>query len=119
MDRLKFVVEDACQSAMFTKDDISLQKIAGISKKSHWVALVRLDSTSKDGYLQSQLAQCKSLDYMPQTSMSVKVEIEVPKYCQNDNEQRYRCGSKRIPFNYHHTKRQLEYAVDVLSLIHI
>ena len=79
IDKLKFVVEDACQSAMFTEDDISLQKIVGISEKKHWVALVRLDSTSKDGYLQSQLAQCK-IDYMPQTSINVKVEIKLPKH---------------------------------------
>ena len=100
-DKLKFVVEDACLSALFTENDISLQKIVGISGKKKWVALVQLDSTSKDGYLQSQLAKCKSLDYMPQTSMTVKVEKE-------DN-------NKRVPFKHHHTGRQLEYAVDVVG----
>eukprot|EP00944_MAST-04C_sp_MAST-4C-sp1_P010950 g10950.t1 len=160
MDRLKFVVEDACQSSMFTQDDISVQKIASMKTK-RWVALVRLDSTSKGGYLQSQLAQCKSLDYISQTSMSVKVELEVPKYCKYTKCVKYkcsecvvktlgstntttvgdedcigsrmkcmeedkndclrkepswkRCGYKRVPYNHHHTKRQLEYAADVIG----
>ena len=208
-DKLVFNVEDACESDMFTDKDISLQKIS-FGDSTHWVALVKLDSSSKYGYLQSQLAQCKNLDYMPQTSINVKVEIKLPKHCFNykclrhekvceeyieestyeeciltlayGNEtrtetkscsnvcmdwerkcrhepygrrgyngkkggrgyyhshcksfqkgtkkncnrwgngkclehvrERYVCGDKRVPFKHHHTKRQLEYAVDVVG----
>merc|ERR1711871_513164 len=84
-DKLVFNVEDACESDMFTDKDISLQKISS-GDSTHWVALVKLDSSSKYGYLQSQLAQCKNLDYMPQTSINVKVEIKLPKHCFN-----YKC----------------------------
>eukprot|EP00944_MAST-04C_sp_MAST-4C-sp1_P011936 g11936.t1 len=108
---LKFVVGDACKSAMFTENDISLQKI-GPEHSKHWVALVQLDSTSKDGYLRSQLAHCKSLDYVPMTSMTVKVEKKVLN-CRNKGYKEIECSHEYRPLYHHHTKRQLEYAVDV------
>eukprot|EP00944_MAST-04C_sp_MAST-4C-sp1_P016172 g16172.t1 len=72
--KTKFIVKDGCASPLFSANDISIQKIEidGRSKKE-WVALVKLDSTSKDGYLQNELERCKDLDYVPQTRVSVQV----------------------------------------------
>merc|ERR1712167_427355 len=81
---VQYIVDDGCASPLFTANDISLQEIAVDGKKNkEWVALVQLDSTSKDGYLQNELGHCKTLDYVPQTRVSVEVKLRTPtkKYC--------------------------------------
>merc|ERR1712072_526078 len=91
--KTKFIVKDVCASPLFSANDISIQKIEidGRSKKE-WVALVKLDSTSKDGYLQNELERCKDLDYVPRTRMSV-----LP----------------LVPVIHNHTGLELEYTVDM------
>eukprot|EP00943_MAST-04B_sp_MAST-4B-sp1_P008398 g8398.t1 len=82
----KYIVEDACTTPLFTPKDISLQEqvlAMHETENREWVAFVKLDSTSKDGYLQNEVAYCKDLDYVPRTSVNVKVEQATPQYCNN------------------------------------
>ena len=138
----RYIVDDGCASPLFTANDISLQEINVNGKKNkEWVALVQLDSTSKDGYLQNELAHCKTLDYVPQTRVSVEVKLRTPtkKYCEyrecvkrDDRRRRRRlqtnlkdcikwetktkhCGwtYPYLPATHYHTKRPLEYTVDM------
>eukprot|EP00944_MAST-04C_sp_MAST-4C-sp1_P003074 g3074.t1 len=73
----RFIVEDGCSTPLFTASDISLQKIKVNETEKNWVAFVHLDSTSKEGYLQSELANCKYLNYVPQTSVK-EIVVEEP-----------------------------------------
>ena len=77
----RYIVEDGCATPLFTAKDISLQEIAVNAKeeKREWVALVQLDTASKDGYLQNEMAHCKTLDYLPQTRVNVKVKVRTKK----------------------------------------
>merc|ERR1711988_566009 len=138
----RYIVDDGCASPLFTANDISLQEIdvtRSKSKSREWVALVQLDSTSKDGYLQNELAHCNTLDYVPQTRVSVKVEVPTPtkKYCEYQvcvakaakaanaanevgdcikwEKRRRHCDwtYPYLPARHYHTKRPLEYTVDM------
>ena len=117
----KYIVDDGCSSPLFTAKDISLQEIAVNAKQEReWVALVQLDSRSENGYLQNELAHCKNLDYVPQTRVSVGVEVREPKICTKEvcsilkcQIQSYQCGWKYVPAKHYHTKEALEYTVDM------
>jgi hypothetical protein len=132
-ERIKYAVDndEGCATPLFSPKDISLQQIKG-----DWVALVKLDSKSKAGYLQSEVANCKTLDYLPQSIIKVNILQTVKKFCKHqvhcggDDRRRrrrrrrrlfrsltrcrvvtYPCGYKDIPLSHYHTKQPLEYTV--------
>ena len=112
----RYIVDDGCASPLFAAKDISLQDIAVDGKKNkEWVALVQLDSTSKDGYLQNELAHCKTLDYVPQTRVSVEVKLRTPTQIPCRWNHKLNCGwtYPYLPAKHYHTKRPLEYTVDM------
>ncbi len=125
--QIKYSIDNdgGCATPLFSPRDISLQRVKGT-----WVALVKLDSKSKTGYLQNEVANCKNLDYMPQNIIKVNVLQTVKKYCirhvscgDNDRRrrrlfhslecgpQKYFCGYKDIPVPHYHTKQPLEYTI--------
>merc|ERR1712072_1321217 len=121
--KTKFIVKDGCASPLFSANDISIQKIEidGRSKKE-WVALVKLDSTSKDGYLQNEVKRCKDLDYVPQTRVSVQVDTPTLRLCLVNHTDVAMVSSEKkatepcwkdLPVKHHHTGLELEYTVDM------
>eukprot|EP00942_MAST-04A_sp_MAST-4A-sp1_P015099 g15099.t1 len=100
----KYVVRDGCSSPLFNAEDISLQKI-DTGKNQEWVSLIQLDTTSRDGYIQKELANCKKLPYVPQTR--VVVNVEMPKRCDEKECVEY------IPARYHHNGQPLKYTIDI------
>ena len=80
---IKFEVTDECSSPMFSPNDISLQNIAIDGKQdAKWVAIIKLDSTTKNGYIRNELLKCKSLDYLPKTNLEVRIFVDPSGCCE-------------------------------------
>ena len=122
----KFFVDDGCSSKLFASEDISIQEIE-VNGKLEWVAVVKLNSGSANGYLQNEVRRCMSLDYVPQTSVRVRVHIPKTKYCKHkyctptlSGSRRCRlvetpCGQEYVPAHHYHTKRPISYRVDMIG----
>ena len=103
----KFIVDDTCYRPLFSAQDISIQQVE-MNGKKEWVALVKLDSSSPDGYLQSEVSQCMSLDYMPMSIVTVRVMRPEVRDCHD-----FECEQRFVPMRHHHTKYPISYRLDI------
>jgi hypothetical protein len=109
---LRYIVKDDCGSPMFLPESISLQKIQ-VLDKMEWVGLVTLDSTSEDGYLRREIPQCKTLPYLPKTTVETKVFVDMNNCCEGTRDVA-KCKKMCLePLRHYHTKQPLEYKVAV------
>ena len=75
--RYEVLNKDKC-SSLLKPQDISLQKIFIDGRKQEkWVFVAKLDSTSEDGYLKSELPHCKALPYLPSTNLEIKPYLDI------------------------------------------
>ena len=78
----RYEVSDDCPTPMFTANDISLQNIDGMD-----LFIVKLDSTSPNGYLKRELPQCGTRNNMafkphiPRTTIDVKIWLDHNSCC--------------------------------------
>ena len=78
-----------------------------------WVGLVTLDSTSEDGYLRREIPQCKTLPYLPKTTVETKVFVDMNNCCEGTRDVA-KCKKMCLePLRHYHTKQPLEYKVAV------
>ena len=83
-NRARFSVSDVCSPIpMLNADGISMQKIRTdpFKDEKKWVFLMNLDSESKKGYLQSELSQCKTTNYLPTSNVNVAMYIDKEGCC--------------------------------------
>jgi len=118
-ERLKYDIKNDkdCSTPLFTPEDISMQRISLDSKRKSWVVIVKLDSKSKTSYIR-EAASCKSLPYLPTSSITVSVKQRVTKKkCPKNPIRRGFHGCKTydvyIPMLHHHTKRPIGYEIDM------
>eukprot|EP00942_MAST-04A_sp_MAST-4A-sp1_P004599 g4599.t1 len=82
---LRYNVNDnSCPAApLFTANDISIQQVNmdTIGKEKEWVAVVNLNTQSKNGYLQSELPYCKAREYLIGAKVEVKAYIDDSNCC--------------------------------------
>ena len=76
--RIKWKITDSCPSKLFTADDILLQQVKNDFKgmEKEWVAVVNLNTQSKNGYLQSELPYCKVRKYLIGAKTVVKAYVD-------------------------------------------
>jgi hypothetical protein len=73
----RYEITDDCPTPMFTANDISLQKIDNMD-----LFIVKLDSTSPNGYLKRELPQCGTKNnvalkpHIPRTTIDVKIWLD-------------------------------------------
>ena len=73
----RYEISDDCPTPMFTANDISLQNIDGMD-----LFIVKLDSTSPNGYLKKELPQCGARNneelkpHIPKTTIDVKIWLD-------------------------------------------
>jgi hypothetical protein len=113
---VKFEVTDACSSPLFSPNDISLQNIAVDGKKNtKWVGIIKLDSTTKSGYLHN-LLRCRSLNYIPRTQVGIRIFVD-PNRCCEGTKDASECKEKCIslkPMKHHfHKENDMVYTVDM------
>ena len=78
----RYEISDDCPTPMFTANDISLQNIDGMD-----LFIVKLDSTSPNGYLKRELPQCGTKNNMafkphiPRTTIDVKIWLDHNSCC--------------------------------------
>jgi hypothetical protein len=73
------VNDDSCPAApLFTANDISVQQVNMDTKgkAKEWVAVVNLNTQDKNGYLQSELPNCKVKDYLIGAKIQVKAFVD-------------------------------------------
>lgn len=79
-DSFRYQISDSCPTKMFGAEDITIQNIAvdTFSGKKEWVALVKLNSKSKEGYLQHNMKQCMQENgALPGVDITTKVMVAV------------------------------------------
>ena len=84
-----------------------------VENKMEWVGLVTLDSESADGYIRREIPQCRTLPYLPHTSVNVKVFVDMDNCCEGTRDADKCDKSCLKPLNHFHTKQHLEYDIDV------
>ena len=78
----RYEISDDCPTPMFTANDISLQNIDGMD-----LFIVKLDSTSPNGYLKKELPQCGARNneelkpHIPRTTIDVKIWLDHEECC--------------------------------------
>ena len=82
---LRYDIKDtSCPAApLFTPKDISIQQVNmdTLGKEKEWVAVVNLNTQSKNGYLQSELPYCKAREYLIGAKVEVKAYIDDSNCC--------------------------------------
>ena len=114
--RYEVLNKDKC-SSLLKPQDISLQKIFIDGRKQEkWVFVAKLDSTSEDGYLKSELPHCKALPYLPSTNLEIKPYLDIDDCCKSTKDKSLcekSCMKKLKPLKHKHTGRNLEYSLHV------
>ena len=84
-NKLRYKVDDhsSCPAPLFTAEDISLQqvKMDVAGDETEWVAVVNLNTKSKDGYLQRELPYCESRNYLIGTEIKVRAYYDDVECC--------------------------------------
>merc|ERR1712167_6495 len=78
------IIDGGCPAApLFTAKDISIQQVNmdTLGKEKEWVAVVNLNTQSKNGYLQSELRYCKAREYLIGAKVEVKAYIDDSNCC--------------------------------------
>jgi hypothetical protein len=83
--KLRYDVDDyGCQEApLFRAEDISIQQIPIVDKKA-WVAVVKLNSKERNGYMQTELRNCHLRSYLPGAKVTVKAYKDVDSCCEGN-----------------------------------
>jgi hypothetical protein len=80
------VVDKNCPTKLFEAKDISIQyaSMDHLNPGKEWVAVVKLDSTSKNGYLKGELPHCKNGKGLIGTEVNVNAYIDNEQCCARD-----------------------------------
>ena len=94
---LRYHIEDgSCPAApLFTARDISIEQVNmdTLGKEKEWVAVIQLNSKDENGYLQSELPNCQSSDYLIGAKVTVKVYEDTDRCCDGLKDYK-KCKSK-------------------------
>jgi hypothetical protein len=94
---LRYHIEDgSCPAApLFTAKDISIEQVNmdTLGKEKDWVAVIQLNSKDENGYLQSELPNCQSSDYLIGAKVTVKVYADTDRCCDGLKDYK-KCKSK-------------------------
>jgi len=110
---LRYEIDDAsCPAApLFTPKDISIQQVAmdTLGKEKEWVAVVNLNTKDDNGYLQSELPYCKSVDkdYLIGAKVEVKAYVDNAQCCvgvMDYNKCKHKCANSFTELKDKHHK---------------
>eukprot|EP00942_MAST-04A_sp_MAST-4A-sp1_P000771 g771.t1 len=111
------VNDDSCPAApLFTAKDISIQQVAmdTLGKKKEWAAVVNLNTKDENGYLQSELPNCKVRKYLIGTKVQVKAYVDDDGCCDGLKEYK-QCDSACVDkLTALKDKKHKDYSKDVI-----